>query len=779
MTDQNKKQFQEAEHIANAYFEALTQQLKEKSFAKILVKDLKRHGKQKNKESRFFHLESVVEEHYSYFLKKLSEKGKLNRYLERSITYIYMRDLGRDVTKHEVKNRIKTITKDVQAYLGENSEQELFSLITLYQIAQKEKLESTFFWLIEKLKVVSSIIPDELNKVHAQRKLIKIIAGVLMHEIESFPEGISLQERSRRLDKAVRIGYCYGLTYPFIDDLLDSNFLTEHEKEQFSNLIEATLNQDKIAALNDWQGEHEQEIRLIYHELSEAYTFLKESQSKVNVDRFYQNAYLFFHAQEVDRNKDLADKNYTNEEIYIPVILKSSSSRMIVRSFQMLDDDHSIDQRMFYYGIYNQLADDLADLDQDLNASSVTPYTYYLKHKKNRPDLVNPFALYWTVISYLINNVYHGDPNVRQILLDRAINGLKRLKQRVGADRYEELMDTFSLDMPSFEKLLQKSVAKVNNVAFFDKLLRDQMIQTLKENKKKKEKFHEMSETLRSEINGLLEIEKQKDDFQLNHPLIDAANYSIIGGGKRLRPIMTSIMATEVFQLDKKTIIPLIRAVEYMHTASLIFDDLPTQDNANIRRGRKTVHQVYNSAVAELTSLFMTQKAVEEQTNLASYDANTVLELIQYSTQVTQEMCKGQIIDLEAKGKALTLEELTQLCFYKTGIGFEASLMMPAILAGAKHSEKEAIKTFSYHAGIAFQIKDDLLDLEADTEALGKTVGIDVKNNSATFVTVLGIEGAKKELWNHYREAMISLQSFTVNTDFFEELMHYIVHRNS
>ncbi|WP_058306131.1 polyprenyl synthetase family protein [Gracilibacillus massiliensis] len=776
MVDQNIKQYQDAEHMANAYFQVLTQQLKEKSFAKVLVKDLKRYRKQKNKESRFFHIESVIEEHYSYFLKKLNEKGKLNRYLERSITYIYMRDLGRDVTKPEVKTRIKTITKDVQVYLGENTQQELFSLITLYQIAQKDGLESTFFWLIEKLKVVSSLIPTELNKVHAQRKLIKIIAGVLMHEIESLPEDLSRQERSRRLDKAVRIGYCYGLTYPFIDDLLDANFLTAYEKEQFSNLIEATLKKGEIVSLNDWHGEHEEEIKRIYHELAEAYTFLKESQSKENVDRFYQNAYLFFHAQEIDRNKDLADTSYTNEELYIPVILKSSSSRMIVRSFQKLDDDDSIDQRMFYYGIYNQLADDLADLDQDLKANSVTPYTYYLKHKKNRPDLINPFALYWTVVSYLINNVYHGDPNVRQILLDRAINGLKRLKQRVGVGRYQELMATFSLGVTSFEKLLQKSVAKVNNVAFFDKLLRDQMIQTLKDNEKKKEKFHEILETLRLEINELLEVEKE-EDFQLKHPLIDAANYSIVGGGKRLRPIMTCMMAIDGYQLDKKSIIPLIRAVEYMHTASLIFDDLPSQDNANIRRGRKTVHQVYNSAVAELTGLFMTQKAVEEQTRLASYDANTVLELIQYSTKMTQEMCKGQIIDLEAKGKALTLEELTELCFYKTGIGFEASLMMPAILAEATSAEKEAIKTFSYHAGIAFQIKDDLLDIEADTEVLGKTAGIDVTNKSATFVTVLGIDGAKKEMWNHYVKAHQSLSNMNRNTEFFELLMGYIINR--
>ncbi|GAE94453.1 octaprenyl-diphosphate synthase [Gracilibacillus boraciitolerans JCM 21714] len=214
-----------------------------------------------------------------------------------------------------------------------------------------------------------------------------------------------------------------------------------------------------------------------------------------------------------------------------------------------------------------------------------------------------------------------------------------------------------------------------------------------------------------------------------------------------------------------------------MHTASLIFDDLPSQDNAQIRRGRKTVHEVYSSAVAELAGLFMTQRAVEEQTTLTQYDAETVLELIAYSTKITQEMCKGQIIDLESKGKRLTLAELNQLCFYKTGIGFEASIMMPAILAKRDEEERTILRKFAYHAGIAFQVKDDLLDIEGDTAILGKQAGIDKQNNSATFVAILGIEGAKKEMWNHYCEAFESLQKLSVDTAFFEQFLHYIINR--
>ena len=128
---------------------------------------------------------------------------------------------------------------------------------------------------------------------------------------------------------------------------------------------------------------------------------------------------------------------------------------------------------------------------------------------------------------------------------------------------------------------------------------------------------------------------------------------------------------------------------------------------------------MYNIAIAELTGLFLTQKAIEEQTSLNQFDSNTVLNLVRYSAQVTEEMCKGQAVDLDSKGKQLTLEQLNRMSFYKTGIAFEAPPIMPAILAHAQELEIAALKKFAYHAGIAFQIKDDLLDVEGDVSKLG------------------------------------------------------------
>ena len=170
-------------------------------------------------------------------------------------------------------------------------------------------------------------------------------------------------------------------------------------------------------------------------------------------------------------------------------------------------------------------------------------------------------------------------------------------------------------------------VRKADDVDFFDKLLRDHMITILKNERKEQEDFLDTIETVRNQINNILHIPKIENVSLMNEPIIDAANYSLEGDGKRLRPIMTWVMGVNEYGLNKSAIVPLLRSLEYMHTASLIFDDLPSQDNASIRRGRPTLHQVYNIAIAELTGLFLTQKAIEEQTSLDQFDSKTVLKL--------------------------------------------------------------------------------------------------------------------------------------------------------
>ncbi|WP_075983386.1 polyprenyl synthetase family protein [Bacillus massilinigeriensis] len=777
-----------AERRAVQYFQSLSEQVSQKNYISTLIKDIQAW------KSNHIHHHSLLSffpgkkgktrpQGYHNYLKWLDYTGKLESYLDRSISYIYMRDLGKSLESPDTLARIQHVVEGLKrdliypASTDVEDQTDLLSKSWMYRKAQKEGIESTFFWLMGKLKTFVSNIPKEMDGEQAQRKLIKIIGGVIMHVIEEMDDSISHEERSLRLDEAIRLGYSYGLTYPFIDDLLDSKVLSPNEKGQFSDLIRNTLITGNVPKMGEWSGDNKDLMYFIYSELREAFQYIHSHQRRETRRDFYEQAFVFFHSQEVDRNKDLSNANYTNEELFIPIILKSSSSRLIVRSLISAPLDEGFDIQTFYYGIYNQLADDFADMSDDLKIGAVTPYTYYLKYHNQRSNLINPFELYWAVITNLIHNVYHSDAKTCEVILDRAINGLKRFKERMGKKKYGEVMGLFASGIPELNKVIQKMVQKADDVDFFDKLLRDHMITTLKNERKEREDFKKTIEDARVQINSSLQI-PHKDDPLLNDPLIAAANYSLVGDGKRLRPIMTWVLGVKEYGLNHSTIGPLLKAIEYMHTASLIFDDLPSQDNASIRRGRPTLHQVYNTAIAELTGLFLTQKATEELASLEQFDAISVLKLIHYSAGRTADMCIGQAMDLDSKGKTLTLEQLNRMSFYKTGIAFEASLIMPSILAQVSEIELKTLKKFALHAGIAFQIKDDLLDVEGEIGLLGKAIGKDAENNNTTFVSILGSEGAKKAMWEHYCLALEALQEMPRDIVFLKHLLNYFINRD-
>lgn len=774
--------YQVAEEKAAHYFQTLCESVSKKSYVPLLTKDF-RTWKRSHIPSFFTlfhrHRKPRSKDDHTY-IQWLHYTGKLDSYLDRSVSYLFLRDLGKSLDSPDTQRRIRNTVDRLKHHLtnfDSFGKTNALGMARLYRWTQKEGIESTMIWLFDKLKSVSANIPEGMDADHAQRKLIKIMAGVLMHVMDEMDPHISPKERSKKLDEALRLGYSYGLTYPFIDDLLDANILTADEKKQFSDLIRTTLLTGIVPELN-FAGPNLNLIRYIHSELRDAFEYIKTYQRPEATNTFFEQAYVFFHSQEADRTKDLSNANYSNEELYLPIILKSSSSRLIARSVISASRDEGFESRTFFYGIYNQLADDFADLFDDLKDGAVTPYTYYLKYHNMRHDLINPFELYWAVIAHLIHHVYHSDPKTIEILLDRAINGLKRFKERMGPPNYREVMQLFATGNVEFDHVIQRMVQKAADVEFFDKLLRDQILMVLKNERQEQEEFFKKIETVRQQINDNLPITSSVNGSLLQDPIINAANYSLANGGKRLRPIMTWVMGVEAYGLQQSAIVPLLRSLEYMHTASLIFDDLPSQDNSPIRRGKPALHQVYNVAIAELTALFFTQKAMEEQAALEQFDAKTVLRLIQYTAQVTQSMCQGQAMDLESKGKRLTLEQLNLLCSYKTGIAFEASLIMPAILAQAGASDITALKIFAHHAGIAFQIKDDLLDVEGNVNILGKPTGKDEENKCTTFVSILGADGARIAMWDHYCSALEALQKVPRKTVFLKQFLNYVVNRD-
>ncbi|WP_159886057.1 polyprenyl synthetase family protein [Paenibacillus puerhi] len=779
--------YRQAEQKAARYFASLYEQVKGKTYVPILTEDIglwKRSHVPRRSWLSFLSRGKRKPDSGDYYryIQWLNRTDKLGDYLDRSVTYMYLRDLGQAMDSPDTQARIQRAAADfkhrlVHSTATDREEQpEFISVVELYRWAQKEGVESAVIWVIDKLRAVSAHLPEEMNREHAQRKLIKIIVGVVLHAMEEMNDQSSV-ERVRTLDKAIRLGYSYGLTYPFIDDLLDAQILTDPEKAQYSRMIRTALLTRAVPEPGEWAGDKRAMLQYVHAELKEAFEYIERHQQPETRHLFFEQAYVFFQSQELDRAKVLSHAAYTNEELYIPVILKSASSRLIARSVLDAALDEDFEERTFYFGIYNQLADDFADVFDDRQAGAVTPYTYYLTYRDQRSDLMNPFELYWSVICHLIHNVYHSDDKAREVILNRAINGLKRCKARIGTEEYHRLMEIFAFGSPEFQRLVQQMVQKADDVDFFDKLLRDQLVTMLKNERMVKGQFLETIQAAREQIDSSLQIAKPEGAPAMKETLIDAANYSLTGDGKRLRPILTRVMGVQAYGLQPSSITPLLRSLEYMHTASLIFDDLPSQDNASTRRGRSTLHQMHNSATAELTGLLLIQRATQEQAPLDQFDPQTVLALMRYSAQTAEDLCVGQAMDLSCKGETLTLEQLNTICFYKTGLAFEAALVMPAILARVSEQEISTLKAFAYHAGIAFQIKDDLLDVEGDDRLLGKPAGQDAANGTSTFVTVLGPEGAKKEMWEHYCRAMEVLKEMPRRATFLKLVLNYMITR--
>ena len=264
--------------------------------------------------------------------------------------------------------------------------------------------------------------------------------------------------------------------------------------------------------------------------------------------------------------------------------------------------------------------------------------------------------------------------------------------------------------------------------------------------------------------------------------VLQAMNYSVLAGGKRLRPLLMQ-EAYRMFGGTGKEIEPFMAAMEMVHTYSLVHDDLPAMDNDEYRRGRKTTHVMYGEAMAIL--------AGDGLLNYAFETACKAFTLTQDSARVGQAlalfakkagiygMIGGQTADIEAEDPDTEVTEdlLLFIHEHKTAALIQSALMTGAILAGASEEELKTLEKIGYDIGIAFQIQDDILDVTGDQETLGKPVGSDEKNNKVTYVTLKGIDQARRAQKDISEEAIGMLASFSNRNPFLESLVQDLITR--
>ena len=265
--------------------------------------------------------------------------------------------------------------------------------------------------------------------------------------------------------------------------------------------------------------------------------------------------------------------------------------------------------------------------------------------------------------------------------------------------------------------------------------------------------------------------------------MAQAMNYSMLAGGKRLRPMLMQ----ETFRLfggSGKLVKPFMAGMEMIHTHSLIHDDLPSLDNDDYRRARLTTHKVYGEAMGILSGVALLNYAYETMLQAFAMAENlqqkeAVIDALQVMAEKTgiHGMLGGQSVDVENDGKALEKDMLDYIYENKTAALIEASMMTGAILAGADAEQVSVIEKAAKRIGLAFQIQDDILDVTSTDEELGKPVHSDEKNHKVTYVTLLGTEKAAAQVAGLSAEAVELLESLNKNNEFLYLLVEKLVNR--
>lgn len=258
----------------------------------------------------------------------------------------------------------------------------------------------------------------------------------------------------------------------------------------------------------------------------------------------------------------------------------------------------------------------------------------------------------------------------------------------------------------------------------------------------------------------------------------EAMRYSLFAGGKRLRPIIV-LLACELCGGKEAQALPFACAVEMIHTYSLIHDDLPAMDNDTLRRGKPTNHMVFGEGMAILAGDALLNKAFEIICACTNVPGPAVLEALRILSRAsgTEGMIGGQVIDIENEGKEIDIETLARLHLLKTGALIRAAGTMGAAIADAQPEEIKAIDDYCTNLGLAFQIRDDILDVTGSFHELGKSVGSDQENKKTTYVTIYGVDQAE-ELVRYYTEkAVDALGMFGHKAEPLAALAEYLVGR--
>lgn len=275
-------------------------------------------------------------------------------------------------------------------------------------------------------------------------------------------------------------------------------------------------------------------------------------------------------------------------------------------------------------------------------------------------------------------------------------------------------------------------------------------------------------------------LNKYMEETAAPDSLKSSMAYSVNAGGKRIRSLL--VLATlEDLGVTSEDALTVACAVEFIHTYSLIHDDLPCMDDDDFRRGKPTNHKVYGDAVAVLAGDALQALAFEVLTNLPNTSARHAVSLIRLLAKASgaSGMVGGQVLDIEGEKMPLTIEQLEEVHLNKTGALLSFCIEAGALLADLDEEKTKQILIYARNIGLAFQIQDDILDITATTEELGKNAGSDESSDKSTYPSLLTLDGARQRLDDHHQQALSSLGFLNDEQSLLALFADYIIKRKN
>ena len=295
------------------------------------------------------------------------------------------------------------------------------------------------------------------------------------------------------------------------------------------------------------------------------------------------------------------------------------------------------------------------------------------------------------------------------------------------------------------------------------------------------ELFKDKSEKYTLEVNAYLQayLPKKEASPQVLH---EAMHYAVMNGGKRIRPLLTYASA-EALDIDPLLLTPAAAAIELLHCFSLVHDDLPAMDDDDLRRGNLSLHKAFNEGIAILAADAMQSLAFHVLANDSSLnqknDIRTSLSNLIAEASGTSGMTGGQALDIEAEGKIIDLKDLEHIYHLKTGKLLRACIMAPVFYSNISQDQISALETFIKNIGLAFQIQDDIIEAEGNTEQIGKPSESDEDKDKATFPKIIGLDASKKRVLDLFNQSNDAISIFGEKNEGLKYLAKIITQRTS